>query len=177
MSELTKAPCIKRTEKEKRKTNFFSQKNNFKDNFIIARKPLVCDKFFYNCPIVSIVQIAWMVNCGHQRVVAEKRNFVFVSDCELERVFRKTLEKQVIFDNRIMINTKTLEMVHQDGCELNNLSVFDAYLTGITWWTEPLFFKSLQGIIEVVSHGKWHSQLTAEQAAVTCNSSSQSIRE
>ena len=174
---IDEGPLHKKSRKKKRKTNFFSQKNNFKDNFIIASKPLVCDKFFYNCPIVSIVQIAWMVNCGHQRVVAEKRNFVFVSDCELERVFRKTLEKQVIFDNRIMINTKTLEMVHQDGCELNNLSVFDAYLTGITWWTEPLFFKSLQGIIEVVSHGKWHSQLTAEQAAVTCNSSSQSVRE
>ena len=73
-----------------------------------------------------------MVNCGYQRVVVEKRNFVFVSDCDLERVFRKTLEKQVIFDNRIMINTKTLEMDHQDGCGLNNLNAFDAYLTGIT---------------------------------------------
>ena len=31
---------------------------NFKDNFIIAREPLVCGNIFYNCPIVPIAQIA-----------------------------------------------------------------------------------------------------------------------
>ena len=60
-----------------------------------------------------------MVNCGYQRVVVEKRNFVAVSDSDLKRVFRKALEKLVIFDNLILFNTKTLEMDHQDGCGLN----------------------------------------------------------
>ena len=60
-----------------------------------------------------------MVNCGYQRVVVEKRNFIVISDSDLKRVFRKALEKLVIFDNFILFNTKTLKMDHQDGCKLN----------------------------------------------------------
>ena len=60
-----------------------------------------------------------MVNCGYQRVVVAKRNFVAVSDSDLKRVVRKALEKLVVFDNLIMFNTKTLEMNHQDGCRLS----------------------------------------------------------
>ena len=60
-----------------------------------------------------------MVNCSYQRVAIEKRNFVAVSDSDLKRVFRKALEKLVIFDNLIMFNAETLEMDHQDRCGLN----------------------------------------------------------
>ena len=56
-----------------------------------------------------------MVNCGYQRVVVEKRNFVAVNDSDINRVFRKALEKLVIFDNLIMFNTKTIEMDRQEG--------------------------------------------------------------
>ena len=101
MSELRKAPCIKATAKKK-KIKLFSHKKqhiwcfevssfNFKDNFIIAREPLVCGNIFYNCPIVSIVQTAWMANCGHQKVVVQKRNFVVVSASDWKKVFRKAL--------------------------------------------------------------------------------------
>ena len=113
---------------------------NFKDNFLPIRETLVCGNIFYNCPIVSTVQTAWMVNCGHQRVVFPKRNFAVVSDSDLKKVFRKALEKLGIFDNLITFNTKTLEMGHQDGCRLNNWSVFDAFYTEITWCTESFIF-------------------------------------
>ena len=56
-----------------------------------------------------------MVNCGYQRVAVEKRNFVAVNDSDINRVFRKALEKLVIFDNLIMFNTKTIEMDRQEG--------------------------------------------------------------
>ena len=59
-----------------------------------------------------------MVNCGHQRVVGLKRNFVVLSDSDLKKVLRKALEKLVIFDKLITFNIKTLEMYHQDGCRL-----------------------------------------------------------
>ena len=65
---------------------------NFKSNFIIAKEQLICGIIFYDCPIVSIVQTAWMVNCGYQRVVIKKRNFVAVSDSNLKSVLRKALE-------------------------------------------------------------------------------------
>ena len=107
MYELTKPPCIKITDKIKIKIKLFSHIKehvcfvievisfNFKDNFIIAREPLVCGIIFSNCPIVSIVQTTWIVNSGYQRVVVEKRDFVAVSDSDLERVFRKALEKLI----------------------------------------------------------------------------------
>ena len=60
-----------------------------------------------------------MVNCGYQRVIVEKRNLVAASVSDLKRVFRKALEKLVIFGNLIMFNIKTLDMDHQDGCGLN----------------------------------------------------------
>ena len=56
-----------------------------------------------------------MVNCGYQRVAVEKRNFVAVNDSDINRVFRKALEKLVIFDNLIMFNTKTIEVDRQEG--------------------------------------------------------------
>ena len=52
-----------------------------------------------------------MVNCGCQRVVVEKVNFVAVSDSDLKRVFRKALEKLVIFDKLIMFNKKKVSLV------------------------------------------------------------------
>ena len=61
-----------------------------------------------------------MVDCGYERVIVKGRNFVVVSDLDLKRVFRKTLEKAIIFDNLTLINTKMLEMDHQDRCRLNN---------------------------------------------------------
>ena len=77
MSELTKPSCINNSREKKLK--LFSQKKekmwcfvieligfNFKDNFFIARAPLVCGNIFYNCPIASIAQTAWIVNCGHK---------------------------------------------------------------------------------------------------------------
>ena len=45
---------------------------NFNDNFIIAREPMAGGTIFYNCLTVSVVQTAWMVNCGYQRVVVKK---------------------------------------------------------------------------------------------------------
>ena len=140
MSELTKPSCIKITKiKNKIRTRSFSHIKehiwcfvievinfNFKDNFIIAKELLVCGIIFDNCPVVSIVQTAWTINCGWQRVVVEKVNFVAVSDSDLKRVFRKALEKLVIFDNVIMFNKKK--------------SISHAFGTGITWWTEPLIF-------------------------------------
>ena len=60
-----------------------------------------------------------MVNSGYQREVVEKGNFVAVSDSDLKRVFKKALEKLVIFANLIMFNMKMLEMDHQDECRLN----------------------------------------------------------
>ena len=60
-----------------------------------------------------------MINCGYQRVAVEKRNLVAVSVSDAKRVFKKALEKLVVFDNLIMFNIKTLEMDHQDGCRLN----------------------------------------------------------
>ena len=113
---------------------------SLKDNFIIEREPLVCGIIFYYCPIVSIVQTVWMVDCGYQRVVYKKRRFVVVSDSDLKMVIGKVLEKLVIFDNLITFNTKTLKMNYQDGSRFINWSISDAFLTGITWSTEPFIF-------------------------------------
>ena len=66
-----------------------------------------------------------MVNCGYQRVVVQKRNFDVANDFDLRKVFRKALK------NLITFNTKMLEMDHQDGCKLNNRSIFDFFLTEI----------------------------------------------
>ena len=77
--------------------------------------------------------------------------------------------------NLIMFNTKMLEMDHQDGCKLNNWSIFDSFLTKITGWTEPLIFycqqltwnKFLQEIWTLPAMGidtmSCFSSLTAEQ--------------
>ena len=141
MSELRNPPCTKATSKGKKL--FFQKKEhiwcfeissfNFKDNFIITREPLVCGNIFDNYPIVSIVQIAWMVDCSQQRVVVQERNFVVVSDSDRKKVFRKALEKLVIFDNLITFNTRVLGIGHQDGSRLNNRGIIDGFLTGITW--------------------------------------------
>ena len=183
VSELTKPPCIKKSRnKNKIKTKSFSHIKehiwffvikvisfNFKDDFIIARKPLVCGIIFYNCPIVPIVQTAWMVNSGYQREVVEKGNFVAVSDSDLKRVFRKALEKLVIFANLIMFNMKMLEMDHQDECRLNKWSIFDAFLISATQTKE-------------ISPKNWHNVQfffpnSRTEATVVCNNSTQCVRE
>ena len=151
---------------------------------------MVCgNMFFFYCPMLPIVQTAWMVDCGYERVIVKGRNFV-VSDLDLKRVFRKTLEKANIFDNLTLINTKMLEMDHQDRCRLNNWSIFYAFFKGITWWTESLIFwcqhirwkKFLQRTINIVTHGNWHNiqfffPNGRTEATVACNSSSQGARE
>ena len=73
-----------------------------------------------------------MVDCSHQRVVVQERNFVVVSDSDQKKVFRKAFEKLVIFDNLITFNTRVLEIGHQDGSRLNNRGIIDGFLTGIT---------------------------------------------
>ena len=73
-----------------------------------------------------------MVDCSHQRVVVQERNFAVVSDSDRKKVFRKALEKLVIFDNLITFNTRVLEIGHQDGSRFNNRGIIDGVLTGIT---------------------------------------------
>lgn len=73
-----------------------------------------------------------MINCCCQRVVVKERNFVVVNVLDLKRVFSKTLEKLVIFDNLTPYNTKTLEIDHQDKSRLNKSSIFDAFFKEIT---------------------------------------------
>ena len=73
-----------------------------------------------------------MVDCSQQRVVVQERNFVVVSDSDRKKVFRKALEKLVIFDNLITFNTRVLEIGQQDGSRLNNRAIIDGFLTGIT---------------------------------------------
>ena len=41
---------------------------------------------------MSIFETAWIVNCGHQTVIAQNRNFIVVSDSDLKKVFRMHLK-------------------------------------------------------------------------------------
>lgn len=61
-----------------------------------------------------------MVNCGYQGVVVKESKFVVVSDLNLKRMFRKVLEKLVIYDKLTSFNTKRLEMDRQGWRRLNN---------------------------------------------------------
>lgn len=62
-----------------------------------------------------------MVNCGYQQgVVVKESKFVVVSDLNLKRMFRKVLEKLVIYDKLTSFNTKRLEMDRQGWRRLNN---------------------------------------------------------
>ena len=75
MSELTKPPCINTTGKKKT-LNYFPTKKNTFDVLLLKylvliwkttlslQEPFICGLIFSNCPIVSVVQTAWIVNCG-----------------------------------------------------------------------------------------------------------------
>ena len=60
-----------------------------------------------------------MVNCGYQGAV-KKSKFVVASDLNLKRMFRKALEKLVIYDKLTSFNTKRLELDRQGWRRLNN---------------------------------------------------------
>ena len=145
MPKLIKLPCIKTLTNKLKNIKSFSHKKeylrfvievirfNLKDSFISAREPLICGIIFCSCPIVSIVQTV-------RKVVLTKISVVALSDFDLKRVFRKTLENLVNFENTITFDTKMLAKDHQDWCRLNNWSIFIAFFTWITWRTEPLIF-------------------------------------